>query len=131
MNITVRGTIPGNDFDASPFIIVSQEEDIFTSSDVYEYRRSMTVSIDGAHASSPFSTKDAPALLRWKLMPTSILLARNIGCKASGCQIVACMQACLLAAAWQLRCTECMSDGSSMQMCMALTKSMGARACTQ
>ena len=37
----------GNAFDASPYVSISQETDAFTSSDVYTYRRSMTVSVDG------------------------------------------------------------------------------------
>lgn len=48
-----RGSVPdgcmhaGNDFDAAPYVSISQDTDSFTSADVYTYRRSMTVSVDG------------------------------------------------------------------------------------
>ena len=51
MDVSVRGTYPGNMFDMTPFVKLSDDSDNFTSADVYQYRRSIKVSISGgSHA---------------------------------------------------------------------------------
>ena len=47
MDVSVRGTYPGNVFDMTPYIELSDVSDNFTSSDIYEYRRSIRVSLRG------------------------------------------------------------------------------------
>ena len=48
MDVSVRGTYPGNAFDITPYVQLSDDKDNFTSADVYEYRRSIKVTLKGA-----------------------------------------------------------------------------------
>ena len=48
MNVTVRGTVPGNSFDASPYVALSAQGDTFNASDAFQFRRTVTVDIHGA-----------------------------------------------------------------------------------
>lgn len=50
MDVSVRGTYPGNAFDVTPYVQLSEDEDNFTSADIYEYRRSIKVTLKGAPA---------------------------------------------------------------------------------
>ena len=47
-NIACVHACAGNDFDAAPHVQLSQMSDKFTSADVYQYRRSITVELVGA-----------------------------------------------------------------------------------
>ena len=47
MNVTVRGTVPGNSFDASPYVALSHQYDTFNTSDAFRFRRTLTVDIHG------------------------------------------------------------------------------------
>ena len=47
MNVSVRGTYPGNVFDMTPYVQLSDTSDNFTSADLYQYRRSIKVSTTG------------------------------------------------------------------------------------
>ena len=47
MDVTVRGTYPGNMFDMTSYVELSDNSDNFTSGDIYEYRRSIKVSLKG------------------------------------------------------------------------------------
>ena len=47
MNVSVRGTYPGNIFDTTPYVQLSDISDNFTSADLYQYRRSINVSTTG------------------------------------------------------------------------------------
>ena len=47
MNVTVRGTVPGNSFDASPYVRLSHDGDTFNTSDAFKYRRTLRVDIQG------------------------------------------------------------------------------------
>lgn len=51
MEVTVRGTYPGNTFDMTPYIHLSDYSDNFTSDNIYQYRRSIRISIEGMTAS--------------------------------------------------------------------------------
>ena len=50
MDVSVRGAYPGNAFDITPYVQLSDDEDNFTSADIYEYRRSIKVTLKGAPA---------------------------------------------------------------------------------
>lgn len=50
MDVSVRGTYPGNAFDITPYVELSDVSDNFTSADIYEYRRSIKVSLQGVLA---------------------------------------------------------------------------------
>ena len=47
MDVSVRGTYPGNVFDMTPYVQLSDTSDNFTSADLYQYRRSIKVSTTG------------------------------------------------------------------------------------
>ena len=125
MNISVRGTIPGNDFDAGPYIVISQEEDTFTSSDVYEFRRSMTVSIDGAG-----QRVLQPALLRWEadVHARAIALALTITPPASKRQASHLVHASLPGRGRGEACQTCQSR-ASMHTCARGPERGNGRAC--
>lgn len=50
MSIDVRGTVPGNRFDVTPYVSLSADNDSFTSNDTFSYRRSITINITGGSA---------------------------------------------------------------------------------
>lgn len=52
MNVSVRGTYPGNMFDMTPYVQLSDTSDNFTSADLYQYRRSIKVSTTGGPPAS-------------------------------------------------------------------------------
>ncbi|EIE27691.1 hypothetical protein COCSUDRAFT_39286 [Coccomyxa subellipsoidea C-169] len=45
VNITVRGAIPGNLFDVSSYVVLSEISDVFTPTDVFAYKRSIEISM--------------------------------------------------------------------------------------
>ncbi|BDA48491.1 probable lysyl endopeptidase at N-terminal half [Coccomyxa sp. Obi] len=45
MNVTVRGSVPGNLFDMAPYINLSETSDVFTPTDLYAYKRSIEISV--------------------------------------------------------------------------------------
>ena len=50
MEVSVRGSYPGNAVDLTPYVELSDYSDNFTSADIYEYRRSIKVSLKGVLA---------------------------------------------------------------------------------
>lgn len=50
MSIDVRGTVPGNRFDVTPYVSLSAYNDSFTSNNTFSYRRSITINITGGYA---------------------------------------------------------------------------------
>ncbi len=50
LDVSVRGAYPGNTFDITPYVQLSEDGDNFTSADIYEYRRSITVTLKGGLA---------------------------------------------------------------------------------
>ena len=50
MSIDVRGTVPGNRFDVTPYVSLSAHTDSFTGNDTFSYPRSITINITGGSA---------------------------------------------------------------------------------
>ena len=48
MEVTVRGSYPGNMFDMTPYVQLSDTSDNFTANDIYRYRRSIRITTTGA-----------------------------------------------------------------------------------
>ena len=67
MSIDVRGTVPGNKFDVTPYVSLSAYNDSFTSNDTFSYRRSITINITGGSAACLFAIKLPLAAVQPKL----------------------------------------------------------------
>lgn len=50
VNISVRGSYPGNAFDMDPYVHLSDYTDTFTNNDAYLYRRTIKIATTGNHA---------------------------------------------------------------------------------
>lgn len=48
MEVTVRGSYPGNMFDMTPYVQLSDTSDNFTADTIYRYRRSIRITTTGA-----------------------------------------------------------------------------------
>ena len=73
MNVSVRGTYPGNMFDTTPYVQLSDTSDNFTSADLYQYRRSINVSITGW---APVCSR-AQAICKAACFPVTFILERK------------------------------------------------------
>ena len=47
MEVTVRGSYPGNMFDMTPYVQLSDTSDNFTADTIYRYRRSIRITTTG------------------------------------------------------------------------------------
>ena len=69
----MRGTYPGNMFDMTPYVQLSDTSDNFTTDDIYRYRRSISITTTGA----------LPRPLVWGLGAVAHL--QGTGLKGVGC----------------------------------------------
>ncbi len=65
VNVSVRGTYPGNMFDMTPYVQLSDTSDNFTSADLYQYRRSIKVSATGGAPPSAAAPTMHSCMMCW------------------------------------------------------------------